>query len=170
MNKTYLHKTAMAAMFAALCCIATMVMFPTPTGGYVHPGDAIVLIAGWMLGPVYGTFAAALGSALADLFLGYAVYAPGTFVIKALVALCAWFLRKSLNKCNGILAGVFSAVAAEIIMILGYFLYAALVFGEGLAAFVSTVPPNVVQGVFGIAVSVPLFTLMEKLLSKIYKG
>ncbi len=170
MSKTRLNKLAMAAMFTALCCVSTMVMFPIPTGGYVHPGDAIVLVTGWLLGPVYGTFAAALGSALADLFLGYAVYAPGTFVIKALVALCAWLIHSGLRKYNRVLSGIVSGLIAEIIMVLGYFLYAAVVFGEGLSAFAATVPANSLQGAFGVAVGVPLLILLEKILSKINRG
>ncbi len=170
MGKSHLHKTVTAAMFTALCCVATMVMIPVPAGGYVHAGDALVLAAGFILGPVYGTFAAALGSALADLFLGYAVYAPGTFVIKALVALCACLLSRQLGKINGVLAGFIAALVAEIIMVLGYFLYAALIFGEGMAAFLTTVPSNVVQGVFGVAVGVPLSLVIRKLLSKINKA
>ena len=38
----------MTALFAALACVATMsIRIPTPgTGGYIHPGDAIVILAG----------------------------------------------------------------------------------------------------------------------------
>ena len=39
-----LKKLVMAALFAALACVATMsIKIPTPgTSGYIHPGDAIV--------------------------------------------------------------------------------------------------------------------------------
>ena len=48
-----------AALLAALTCIATMVIkVPTPTLGYVHPGDGLVLLCGLILGPVYGSLAA----------------------------------------------------------------------------------------------------------------
>lgn len=50
----------------------------------------MVLLCGWLLGPIYGTIAAGLGPALADIFSGYVVYAPATFVIKALMALVAY--------------------------------------------------------------------------------
>ena len=48
----------MTALFAALACVATMsIRIPTPgTGGYIHPGDAIVILAGIILGPVYDMF------------------------------------------------------------------------------------------------------------------
>ena len=43
-----LRRMVMAALFAAFACVATMsIRIPTPgTGGYIHPGDAIVILAG----------------------------------------------------------------------------------------------------------------------------
>lgn len=51
-----LKKLVMAALFAALACVATMsIKIPTPgTSGYIHPGDAIVILAGVVLGPAWG--------------------------------------------------------------------------------------------------------------------
>ena len=65
------QRLILAAMFAALCTVATMVIqIPAPTG-YVNLGDAVSLLAGLTLGPVYGFAAAGLGGAMADLLLGY---------------------------------------------------------------------------------------------------
>ena len=63
-----LKKLILAALFAALSCVATMsIRIPTPgTGGYIHPGDAIVILSGVILGPVWGFFAGGIGSALSD--------------------------------------------------------------------------------------------------------
>ena len=57
----------------ALVCTATMVIrIPTPgTNGYIHPGDALVILSGIFLGPVQGLLAAGSGSALADFRGGY---------------------------------------------------------------------------------------------------
>lgn len=85
---THLKKIVIAALLAAFTCIATMsIRIPTPgTGGYIHPGDAIVLLSGIILGPGYGFLAAGIGSALADLLGGYLVYVPATFIIKGIAA------------------------------------------------------------------------------------
>lgn len=91
-------KITMTALFAALCCIATMVIqIPTPTNGFINLGDCIVLISGYLLGPVYGALAAGIGSMLADILSGYAYYAPATFIIKAVMAVCAYYLYKALT-------------------------------------------------------------------------
>ena len=60
-----LKKLILAALFAALSCVATMsIRIPTPgTGGYIHPGDAIVILSGVILGPIWGFLAGGIGSA-----------------------------------------------------------------------------------------------------------
>ena len=75
-------------MLAALCCVATMIIkIPSPLKGYLNLGDCVVLLSGWLLGPAYGFAAAGIGSALADIFSGYVIYAPATFIIKGLMAI-----------------------------------------------------------------------------------
>ena len=70
--KDNLKKHITAALFAALTFAATMaVRIPTPgTSGYIHPGDALVILSGVILGPSSGFLAAGIGSALADLLGG----------------------------------------------------------------------------------------------------
>lgn len=63
-SKITTREIVLTALFAALACVATMVIrIPTPaTSGYIHPGDAIVILCGLILGPRYGFLAAGLGS------------------------------------------------------------------------------------------------------------
>ena len=71
MKDSTLKKLVFAALFAALSCVATMVIkIPTPTGGYIHAGDAVVLLSAFLLGPWWGAAAAGLGSCLADILSG----------------------------------------------------------------------------------------------------
>ena len=97
-----LKKIVMTALFAALSCVATMsIHIPTPgTGGYIHPGDAVVILSGVILGPVYGLLAGGIGSAMADLIGGYFIYVPITFVIKGLVALAAGLIYQKLGHSS----------------------------------------------------------------------
>ena len=49
MKDKTLKKLVFAALFAALACVATMVIkIPTPTGGYIHAGDAVVLLSAFI--------------------------------------------------------------------------------------------------------------------------
>ena len=149
-------------MLAALACVATMIIkLPSPLGGYINLGDCIVLLCGWVLGPVYAFMAAGIGSALADIFSGYALYAPATFVIKGLMALVAYAIFASLSKkIKPFGARLLGAVIAEIAMIGGYFVFEGFIYG--FAPSLVNIPANAVQGIAGVIVGMMLITLFEK--------
>ena len=160
MNDKKIRKLVLAALLAALVCVATMVVqIPSPMQGYVNLGDCFVLLSGWLLGPWYGFAAGGIGSMLADLFLGYAHYAPGTLVIKGLVALLAALLYEKLSRSQA--ARIASGVVGEIVMVLGYFGYASMLLGKGLAAAAS-IPGNIFQGAVGLVVGAVLATVLER--------
>ena len=161
MGDKKVRKMVFTALFAALSCTATLVIhIPTPMNGYVNLGDCIVLLSGWLLGPVYGFLAAGIGSGLADFLLGYTYYVPATFVIKGLMALLAWWIGQKLGKQTRP-GRLLSAVVAECWMILGYFVYESLLLGYGLAAAAS-IPGNAIQGLCGLVVATLLQELFER--------
>lgn len=155
-------KIVIAALMASLVCVATMlVKIPSPLKGYVNLGDCVVLVAAWMLSPVYGALAAGLGSALADLFSGYVTYAPATFLIKAVMALIAFACVKWIaKKQNKLSAQIIGAVLAEVWMVLGYFLFEGCLYGFAPSAV--NIPANAVQGVAGIVIGLILIRIFEK--------
>ena len=161
MSDRNLHQLVRAALFATLCTVLTLVIqIPSPMQGYVNLGDCGVLLSAWVLGPVYGGGAAGVGSMLADLLSGYAHYAPGTFLIKFAMAAAAGGLFRRLRR-SPLTAQLVSGAAAEAIMVAGYFGYASLLLGKGLAAAAS-VPGNAVQGAFGLTAAVTLFALLRR--------
>lgn len=159
---TKTKKIVIAALMAALACVATMIIkIPSPLKGYLNLGDCIVLTAGWMLSPTYGFLAAGLGSALADVFSGYVTYAPATFIIKGLMALIAFYGFKLLNKKIGNLPSrIISGIVAEIVMILGYFVFEGFLYGFIPSAV--NIPANGVQGIAGLIIGVILIKVFEK--------
>ncbi len=169
MKNKNLQKLVFSALLAALCCVSTMVVqIPSPMGGYVNIGDSFVLLSGFLLGPVYGTLAAGIGSCLADAFSGYMSYVPATLIIKALMAfVCAFVVRTPLYKY---VSRIIAAVSAEAIMVLGYFFWAGVVFGKGFAAAAS-IPGNLVQAVAGIVLAYALAAVFDKIkLTKVIQG
>ena len=98
-EKSPVRQLVLTALFAALGCAATLVLqIPSPTGGYLNLGDAVVILGAFLLGPVYGAAAGGLGPAMADLLSGYAAYVPATLVIKAVMALTAAGLFRAMRK------------------------------------------------------------------------
>ena len=149
----------MTGLFAALGCVATMVLqVPSPTGGYMNLGDTVVILGAYLLGPVYGAIAGGVGPALADLLSGYGIYVPATLVIKALMGLAAALLYRALNKKNWALA--VCGVAAEAIMVVGYWLFDGILVGS-LAGSAAGIPSNLVQAAFGLIVSTLLSLVLK---------
>ncbi len=155
-------KIVFAALLAALACVATMIIkIPTPLGGYIHAGDAVVVLAGFLLGPVWGALAAGLGSGLADVISGYVLYAPGTFVIKAVVALLAgWIIGTKLIK-NEFAKALVAGIIGGIVMVGGYMLYEAVFMGFGVGA-AANIPMNCIQGAFGAVAGAALYIALSK--------
>ncbi len=153
-----------AAMFAALTFISTYIIkIPTPgTGGYIHPGDAFVILSGVFLGPAYGAAAAGIGSALADILGGYFFYAPVTLIIKGLIGLVSGLiftghvLKIKKDRIRLILCGLFAALFVA----LGYFSFEYFVYGAGAAA---SIPANLIQGLSGLVISNILYIPLSKL-------
>lgn len=165
--KTKTQKIVIAAMLAALTCIATMIIkIPSPLKGYLNLGDCVVLLSGWLLSPLYGFLAAGLGSGLADLISGYGVYVPATFIIKGVMAIAAYFgFRFLQNKVTNISARIVSGIVAELIMVLGYYVFEGFLYGFG--ASLVNIPANAVQGVAGLIIGTIFVKIFEK--SKIIK-
>ena len=161
-QKNTTQRIVMAALLAALTCVATMIIkIPSPLKGYLNLGDCVVLLAGWMLSPTYGFIAAGLGSALADTFSGYVTYVPATFVIKGLMALIAFYGFKLLHsKLGNISSRIISGIVAEVVMVAGYFIFEGFLYGFGPSLV--NIPANVIQGVAGLIIGTILVKVFEK--------
>jgi ECF transporter S component (folate family) len=152
-----------AAMFAALTFISTYIIkIPTPgTGGYIHPGDAFVILSGVMLGPVYGAAAAGIGSALADILGGYFFYAPITLLIKGIIGFVSGLIftgkifKIKTDRVRLLLCGLF----ATVFVALGYFAFEFFIYGPGSVA---SIPANLIQGFSGLIISSLLYPVMKK--------
>ena len=161
--KMDLKKMVYAALFAALACVCTMsIRIPTPgTSGYIHPGDAVVILSGIFLGPVYGALAAGIGSCMADLIGGYFIYVPITLVIKGLVAFVSGliYMKMVQSKKSRHVAVVLGGVADIVLVAGGYFLCEIPLYTAAAAA--ASIPANIVQGVSGLIIAFVLYPVLH---------
>ena len=67
-ERKHLVRLVFAAVMAAMVFVVTLFRFPL-LGSQVHFANAVCLLSGLLLGPVWGGFAAGMGSMLYDLFL-----------------------------------------------------------------------------------------------------
>ncbi|MBP3649740.1 MAG: ECF transporter S component [Clostridia bacterium] len=162
-GKTNVQRLALGGLMAALVCVATSFFkLPVPiTQGYIHLGDAFVLVSAAILGPL-GVAAGAIGSMLADLLGGYFQYLLPTFVIKGLVALVAY---AGLRGSKPFWVEWLVLIIAEAVMVLGYFLAECLMYGAASAA--GAVLPNVVQAIGGVVIGALLIPVFRQVLKRI---
>lgn len=143
MGKISTKKITAFALLMALTVIMTMIIQIPMVVGYVNLGDMVLLFTAMVLGKKAGFFVGGLGSALADIFLGYAYYAPITFIVKGLEGyICGWIFEKSNYQKS-----VQAVIPSGIFMALGYFIAETAMYTFGAAA--AAIPGNLAQGFVG---------------------
>lgn len=151
----------LAALLTALTLLCTF-MFKIPIGmsGYIHLGDAIMFLGVIILPRRYACFAGPVGAALADIFGGFAVWAPWTFFIKLASVIVFGFALDFVKK-DGTAKKVFGVPVAEligyilaiVIGVCGYYAAEGVIYGNWIAPVVG-VPMNIIQITAGAVVCV----------------
>lgn len=152
-------------LLTALVAIATMVIkIPTPIG-YVNIGDSMVFLSAILFGPVAGLLAGGLGSAIADILLGCAAWAPWTLAIKGLEGFLVGLLaHRSYHQAstNGwIVRLVLVCCLGGAIMVAGYWLSYGIMTGN-LTAGTVEVPFNIVQAAVSVVLAVTVAAALKR--------
>lgn len=161
MRNEKLNQMTRYAVLIALTTVMTMVIhIPTPgTKGYLNLGDMVVFLAAMILGKKGGFIVGGLGSALADILLGYTYYAPITFVVKGLEG---FFAGALLDTKIGEKAPIIPTSVGGLWMAFGYFIAESFILKYGVEASLASMPGNIIQGLFGAVVAVVLSTALKK--------
>jgi uncharacterized membrane protein len=139
---------AITAVMTALVMGLTLVHITvTPAVGYVHLGDIVIYFTAFAFGPWAGLIAGGLGTGLADIASGYALFAPLSLVVHGLQGLLAGLIVNGRPTVFRLVLGV---VLGGLVLVGGYFAGEALipVLG-GPAVALSEVPFNLMQAAFG---------------------
>ncbi|QTJ32451.1 ECF transporter S component [Dolosigranulum pigrum] len=160
-SKTSTRQLTLAALFMALTTVATMVIhIPVPaTQGFVNVGDSFVLLSGLLFSHYYGALIGGVGSALADLFLGYTIFAPVTLIVKAIEALLASYIDRG-NTVSRVIA----VIVGVIWMVFGYFIFEVFMFDLPVA--LSAVIPNSIQGIVSAGLALLLYPIVRRLIDR----
>lgn len=151
-------------VFSGLICVITMVIsIPIPaTQGYINIGDAGVMVCGLMFGPLIGGLSGGIGSFLADILLGYPIYAPGTLVIKGLEGFLVGLIadpKKNYKKIN--YRDILGVIAGGFLMAYGYFLYEIFIYGV-VAAVYELILNGIIQFGLGGIIAIALIAASRK--------
>ena len=160
-SKTSTRQLTLAALFMALTTVATMVIhIPVPaTQGFVNVGDSFVLLSGLLFSHYYGALIGGVGSALADLFLGYTIFAPVTLIVKAIEALLASYIDRG-NTVSRVIA----VIVGVTWMVFGYFVFEVFMFDLPVA--LSAVIPNNIQGIVSAGLALLLYPIVRRLIDR----
>lgn len=160
-SKTSTRQLTLAALFMALTTVATMVIhIPVPaTQGFVNVGDSFVLLSGLLFSHYYGALIGGVGSALADLFLGYTIFAPVTLIVKAIEALLASYIDRG-NTVSRVIA----VIVGVTWMVFGYFVFEVFMFDLPVA--LSAVIPNSIQGIVSAGLALLLYPIVRRLIDR----
>ena len=155
MNRNRIRLLCISGVLCAAVFVTTAYLHIPSHNGYIHIGDAIIYLAACLLPTPYAVLVGAGGAALADLLSGYAVWIPGTAVIKALTALCFSHRAEKVITVRNLTA----MLPAALLCIFGYYLYESIItanFIAPLAGFVGStiqaVSSSVMFVVLGLAV------------------
>ena len=157
------------ALSTALVLAATIMInvYVPATRGYFNLGETMIYLVALLFDPLTAAFAGGVGSALADVVLGYTIYAPATLVIKAAEgALASTLVRRLRGGQRGLFALSMGTVAAyfSVVLVIGYTIFA----GEieltlsGLLTLKGFIAPTSWILIASAAVATPLYILVRR--------
>lgn len=137
---------ALYAILTALTTAVTMTLvIPLPTRGYYNVGESMVFFAAFTFGWRAGMICGGIGSAAADLLLGYGFFAPITLVAKGTEGLVAGVIANI--KGGAPWARIAGIWAGGSCMVATYFFAEWIFLGFGVA--LTELPANVFQVLLG---------------------
>ncbi|NBI05266.1 ECF transporter S component [Senegalia massiliensis] len=150
-------------LLIALVAVSTM-MIKVPvvsTEGYVHLGDSMIFLSAIIFGKKKGAIAGGIGSAMADLLLGYTHWIIPTLIIKGLMGYFVGLISNGesdnlINVRNSI-----SLIFGAIWMVFGYFIAGGIMKGSFLVAATS-IPANSIQAFAGALIFIPIGIALKK--------
>ena len=150
-----------AGIFTAIVFVFTAYLHIPSHTGYTHVGDGFIYLAACMLPLPYAMFVGAGGALLADCLTGFAIWAPGSVIIKTVAVL--FFSRKSARIIS--IRNLLALIPAWAVCIGGYYLYEALITGNFVAPL-SGIPGYITQSVLSSILFVVAGLAMDKLNAK----
>lgn len=126
MHNKNVRLMCISGVFTALVYVLTAYLHIPTDNGYVHVGDGLIFLSACILPWQYAICVGALGALLADCLTGFAIWAPGSVIIKAATALLFSSKGKKIMSLRNWLA----LIPAAIVCAGGYYIYEALLYGN----------------------------------------
>ncbi|GEK32221.1 membrane protein [Kurthia zopfii] len=166
-SRIHTNDLIITAMCIALVFVATLflnIRLPiSVNGGLVHLGTAMLFITTLLFGPKKGMIIGAVGMGLFDLFSGWTLWAPFTFVTRGLQAwIVGTIAYSAYRNASSIPFNVMGILASVPVMLAGYYLCEGIIFGNWIAPATS-IPGNLLQNAVGLVIAIPVVAALKKL-------
>jgi uncharacterized membrane protein len=151
------YSPAMIALVALLIALTTVftlnpVRIPTAARGYFNLSDVAITFSGLLFGPWVGAAAGGVGTALADLFGGYPFFAPLSLIAHGVEGFLIGYLGWRRRSVSAMILAWLAGTAAMVAI----YLVGEGLFYTGWALALTEVPVNVLQGIIGGVVGIPV--------------
>lgn len=150
MQNQSLRTMIFSAIFITLVFVATYINIYIPVlmsqGGLVHLGTLVMAMIAIKYGPKYGALAGGIGMALFDLLSIWAIWAPGTLVVRLIAGAVMGIVASSkagqgMSPKNNALA----LLAGGAVIVVGYWIFEGLFLGVGFIPALGSIPGNLLQ-------------------------
>lgn len=131
-------------------------------GGLVHLGNVPLFLAAMLYGKRTGALAGSFGMALFDLFGGWVLWAPFTFVT---VGLMGYAVGAITENHHGFWWNVAAVLAACAVKVAGYYLAEGIIYGNWITPVLS-IPGNLVQIAVAAVLVLPIVEAVRKAVRK----
>lgn len=149
-------------MSAFIYVSTAAINIPIGPGGVIHLGDSMIFVTAILFGWKTAAISGSIGMTLFDLLSPYAIWAPFTLVVKAVMGYLAGKISYGRGS-NGdsLLRNILAVVVSGAWMIFGYYIAEAIIYSN-IVAPIATIPANFFQVLGGAIIAIPLTMLIKK--------
>ena len=158
MKNDKLKYLCISGVFIALVFVVTAYLHIPTNNGYIHVGDGLIYLVACLLPWPYAIAVGAGGAFLADCLTGFAIWAPGSVIIKSLTVFL--FTSKKENVIN--VRNSLALFPATVLCAGGYYLYEALIYSNFVSPLAG-IPASITQSLASSVVFVVLGIAIDKM-------
>ena len=155
-SQSRVRELTLTSILIAAVFVATYINIYIPIlmgqGGLVHLGTLVMFVIAIKYGKTYGALAGGVGMALFDVLSIWAIWAPGTLVVRLIagyvmgrVAFTKEGQGVSMQK------NVLALLSGGAIIVFGYWVFEGLFLGVGFIPALGSIPGNILQIVIASA-------------------
>lgn len=153
MKPNKIKTLTLAGLFTAIVFITTAYLHIPSHTGFTHIGDAFIYLAAAIFSTPYAIFVGVIGAMLADVLTGFAIWAPASMIMKALIVILFTNKNEKIICTRNIVAIILSGF----ITFFGYYLYDAIFISNFIVAmtgFAGYVIQSVLSGILFIIIGI----------------